>query len=133
MVPNEKHPIYSVRRGLVKEMLLDMNRCYRRIWITLGCSRCSLQKGKQILCHFDPILVTYTHTHTERSLERWLWNDWKLTLKKICEYMLGNIKIIPFFFFLIQTTSISIVGVHYNTLWCESNFFCSSRKIWLFS
>ena len=31
MVPNEKHPIYSVRRGLVKEMLLDMNRCYRRI------------------------------------------------------------------------------------------------------
>ena len=31
MVPNEKQPIYSVRRGLVKEILLDMNRCYRRI------------------------------------------------------------------------------------------------------
>ena len=31
MVPNEKQPIYSMCRGLVKEILLDMNRCYRRI------------------------------------------------------------------------------------------------------
>ena len=47
MVPNEKQPIYSVRRGLVKEILLDMNRCYMnmknmnyigmfKVWFTEG-------------------------------------------------------------------------------------------------